>query len=259
MRVDKWTGHQGWLKVACLVVSVGLHIGLGAIGWHGFGDAPTDSGPIMVALADHPAAESAVAAAKPSGATRGHVSTAAVATTPPPTAAAMTSLPAKEPPTAAAFCAIPETTNVETVVTAAAEELLAAGAEAGGAPSAGGEDSGSGFAPGSAAGSPGGAGGGEGQVSGGLILATPRYASNPKPEYPRLARQNRWEGVVRLRAKISTRGEVESVVVESSSGHRVLDASALDGVRRWRFIPARHGDLQVSCEVCIPVVFKLER
>lgn len=93
----------------------------------------------------------------------------------------------------------------------------------------------------------------------GLILATPRYASNPKPDYPRLARQNRWEGVVQLRALISAAGEVETLFVENSSGHQLLDRSAVDGVRRWRFIPARRGDSQVSCEVRIPVAFRLDR
>jgi TonB family protein len=93
----------------------------------------------------------------------------------------------------------------------------------------------------------------------GLVLATPRYASNPKPEYPRLARQNRWEGVVQLRALISAAGEVETLAIENSSGYQLLDSSAIDGVRRWRFIPARRGEAQVACEVRIPVAFRLER
>ena len=92
-----------------------------------------------------------------------------------------------------------------------------------------------------------------------MILATPRYALNPSPEYPRLARQNRWEGVVNLRATISAGGKVEALVVEDSSGYQVLDASALGGVRRWQFIPARRGEQQVPCEVRIPVAFKLNR
>jgi protein TonB len=91
-----------------------------------------------------------------------------------------------------------------------------------------------------------------------VTAAVPRYASNPKPEYPRLARQNRWEGVVQLRAWITTSGEVEQVVVEQGSGHVVLDQAAVNGVRRWRFVPARHGDQLIACEVRIPIAFRLE-
>jgi len=264
MVLNRFMGNEGWLRAACLAISVGLHVGLGAIGWQGFGSASIDSGPIMVSLADRSAAEPAgTLATKPAAAPRGHVSAAPAATTPrrtpPPAATAIVSSPANEPPTVDTFCAIPETTVVETEMTTAAQGVLADGGEEGGGLSVGGESSGGGFAPGTATGNPGGAGGGEGEGTGGLILATPRYASNPKPEYPRLARQNRWEGVVHLLATISARGDVESVVVENSSGHQLLDASALGGVRRWRFIPARRGELQVPCEVRIPVAFKLER
>ena len=146
------------------------------------------------------------------------------------------SLSANEPPTATAFCAIPETTNVETVVAVAGLEGFAEDTGVVDSSSADGEGSGSGFVLGEEAGSSGGSGGGEGQSAAGLVMATPRYASNPRPDYPRLARQNRWEGVVHLRATISTRGEVESLVIENSSGHQVLDASALRGVRRNNFV-----------------------
>lgn len=98
--------------------------------------------------------------------------------------------------------------------------------------------------------------GGDGN-DGGLIKATPRYESNPLPPYPRLARQNRWEGTVRLRAKVTAGGKVEGVSLERSSGHAVLDRSALDGVQRWRFIPATRNGAPVACEVSIPVAFRL--
>jgi len=98
---------------------------------------------------------------------------------------------------------------------------------------------------------------GEGDGGGGLIKATPRYESNPLPNYPRLARQNHWEGTVRLRARVTAGGDVEGVSLERSSGHAVLDRSALDGVQRWRFIPATRGGVPVACEVSIPVAFKL--
>mgnify|MGYP001052739072 CR=1 FL=1 len=253
---------ESGLRAICLIISIGLHVGLGALGWQGFGATETDSGPIMVALADHPAAEQAAAAAtNPSASLRGQVKSAAKETPPrrgsTPVIASVASLQANEPPTAAAICAIPAATVVEPVTAVPAQVVPAPGGEPGGAVAADGEGTGSGLALVSAPGHSGGAG--EGHASGGVVLATPRYASNPKPEYPRLARQNRWEGTVHLRATISDRGEVEAVVVENSSGHQVLDASALGGVRRWSFVPARRGGIQVPCEVRIPVAFKLER
>lgn len=90
-----------------------------------------------------------------------------------------------------------------------------------------------------------------------LIQATPRYEFNPKPEYPGIARQNRWTGTVRVRARVTAGGAVDSVSLEQSSGHALLDRSALDSVRRWRFIPATRGGVPVACDVSIPVAFQL--
>jgi protein TonB len=154
-------------------------------------------------------------------------------------------------------CVLPETAVVG-ADPAAATPARAAGSGAGGegenaTPDAGPPGSGS------IAGNAGGAGAMPGDAAGRLTLAKPRYASNPKPEYPRLARQNRWEGVVYLRAAISDTGEVESVEVESSSGYQLLDRSAVGGVSRWRFVPARRGEREVPCEVRIPVAFQLDR
>ncbi len=93
---------------------------------------------------------------------------------------------------------------------------------------------------------------------GSLIKAIPRYESNPLPHYPRLARQNHWEGTVRLRAMVTAGGDVKELTLERSSGHALLDRSALDGVQHWRFIPATRGGVPVACEVSIPVAFRLQ-
>jgi protein TonB len=63
---------------------------------------------------------------------------------------------------------------------------------------------------------------------------------------------------VRLRARISPAGTVEEVGLEQSSGYPLLDRAALAGVRRWRFSPASRNGVPVSCEVSIPVAFRLE-
>lgn len=91
-----------------------------------------------------------------------------------------------------------------------------------------------------------------------VIEAVPNYRSNPLPEYPYLARQKHWEGVVWLRADVSAAGLVEDLVVEQSCGYRTLDRSAIRAVKRWRFTPATRAGLPISSQVRIPVRFKLE-
>lgn len=91
-----------------------------------------------------------------------------------------------------------------------------------------------------------------------LMEARPHYRSNPLPEYPYLARQKRWEGVVWLRVDVSAEGDVDSLVVEQSCGYRTLDRSALRAVQRWQFTPATRAGLPISSQVRIPVRFRLE-
>jgi protein TonB len=102
---------------------------------------------------------------------------------------------------------------------------------------------------------------GAGAVGGALerLEAIPNYRSNPLPEYPYLARQRRWQGVVWLLVEVSAAGRVDDLTVERSSGHRVLDRAAQRAVRRWRFSPATRLGLPVDSRVRVPVRFKLER
>jgi TonB family protein len=78
--------------------------------------------------------------------------------------------------------------------------------------------------------------------------AKPDYLSNPAPVYPRLARQQGWEGVVMLRVLVRADGTVEDIEVEASAGHQILDDAAVSAVRRWKFLPARLGRLALSSE-----------
>ncbi|PLX79932.1 MAG: hypothetical protein C0616_09790 [Desulfuromonas sp.] len=80
---------------------------------------------------------------------------------------------------------------------------------------------------------------------------------NPPPVYPDQARRRGWEGDVLLRLTITTAGVVEKVVVLKSSGHRLLDRSALRQVRRWRFRAAQQNGRPVTSEVDLPVKFRL--
>ncbi|MDD5275178.1 MAG: energy transducer TonB [Methylovulum sp.] len=84
------------------------------------------------------------------------------------------------------------------------------------------------------------------------------YLNNPKPDYPRMARQRHWEGRVVLRVYVTADGRCGELSVQRSSGHEVLDESALKAVRQWRFVPGKHGDATVASWVNVPIEFALE-
>jgi protein TonB len=83
------------------------------------------------------------------------------------------------------------------------------------------------------------------------------YLSNPKPEYPSIAKSRGWTGKVMLRVQVSPEGTATSIEVETSSGHEMLDESAIDAVKKWKFIPAKKGETAVASAVIVPIVFSL--
>jgi TonB family protein len=109
-----------------------------------------------------------------------------------------------------------------------------------------------------------GKGGGLGGFEGGRFRgsgsrgAPPRYVENPKPPYPLEAKNKAYEGKVLLQVEVLSNGRVGEIFVKESSGYDVLDQSALDTVKKWRFIPARKGGIAIPCWVNIPITFKLK-
>lgn len=83
------------------------------------------------------------------------------------------------------------------------------------------------------------------------------YAHNPKPDYPMIAKSRGWQGKVMLRVQVSAEGLSDSVVVERSSGHEMLDESALEAVKKWKFIPAKRGETPAASSVIVPIIFTL--
>ena len=84
------------------------------------------------------------------------------------------------------------------------------------------------------------------------------YLRNPPPVYPAEAKRNRQQGVALFRVVVSAAGQAESVTLIKSSGHRILDNSALEAVRKWKFHPATIGGVKVSSAVKVPVRFRLD-
>lgn len=91
----------------------------------------------------------------------------------------------------------------------------------------------------------------------GIRKAVPRYRENPPPRYPSLAKRRGYEGTVILDVLVTPAGRATDLKIEQSSGHSVLDASAMTAVQDWVFEPARLGDHPVAMRVSIPVMFSL--
>jgi protein TonB len=86
----------------------------------------------------------------------------------------------------------------------------------------------------------------------------PAYLRNPAPEYPRIARNRGWQGTVVLRVKVNAEGKPESLAVERSCGHDMLDESAMAAVKSWQFVPAMRGETPEASTVLVPIVFALQ-
>ncbi len=91
------------------------------------------------------------------------------------------------------------------------------------------------------------------RLSSGIVA--PRKTFNVDPVYPNIARTARVEGVVILEAVIDRLGRVESVRVLRSIP--LLDQSALDAVRQWRFTPTLLNGAPVSIVMVVTVNFAL--
>jgi periplasmic protein TonB len=83
------------------------------------------------------------------------------------------------------------------------------------------------------------------------------YLNNPKPPYPRMAVRQQIEGTVLLLVRVLPNGQPGDVRVEQSSGNKLLDDSALQTVKNWRFVPAQKEGVAISAEVRVPIVFSL--
>ncbi|MFH1080547.1 MAG: energy transducer TonB [Pseudomonadota bacterium] len=92
--------------------------------------------------------------------------------------------------------------------------------------------------------------------SGQMVL--PRYLNASRPAYPVIARMRGYEGMVLLAVEVLTDGHAGEVRIKKSSGYALLDQSALNAVRAWRFEPARKRNMPLAMTVDIPIRFSLK-
>jgi periplasmic protein TonB len=81
--------------------------------------------------------------------------------------------------------------------------------------------------------------------------------SNPHPPYPRQSRRMGEQGQVVVAVEIKNDGTVVQAHIKQSSGYKRLDASALETVMRWRFIPTTNSAQQQKSWINIPINFVL--
>lgn len=91
----------------------------------------------------------------------------------------------------------------------------------------------------------------------GAIRSKARLGDNPRPAYPRSAREAGWEGTVMLRVEVQENGTAGAVLVHKTCGHEVLDDAALSAAQKWKFAPAMDGAFPVRSVVYLPVQFDL--
>jgi protein TonB len=84
-----------------------------------------------------------------------------------------------------------------------------------------------------------------------------KHLNNPSPTYPEMARQRGIEGDVLLKVLVSSQGKALRVEIIKSSGSQMLDFSAQDTIKNWRFIPASLDNQAVEASVIVPISFKI--
>ncbi|MBW2668727.1 MAG: energy transducer TonB [Deltaproteobacteria bacterium] len=88
--------------------------------------------------------------------------------------------------------------------------------------------------------------------------ARPLYLTNPPPPYPQIARKRGFQGVVVLEVLVDQNGNAADLRVLSSSGHPILDRTAMAAVKHWTFDPGTRGGEKVKMWVRVPIRFQLK-
>ena len=91
-----------------------------------------------------------------------------------------------------------------------------------------------------------------------VVVRRADYLTPPSPPfYPPVARRLGLEGTAVVRARVEEPGIPAEVALWQSSGHDLLDRSALEAVRSWKFRPMRHNGTVTAAWVEIAVRFAL--
>jgi TonB family protein len=97
----------------------------------------------------------------------------------------------------------------------------------------------------------------EAGYSSAFVTASPLYRENIPPVYPAMARLRGYEGVVLVNAEILPDGRVGNTAISKSSGYTILDQSAMEAVKLWKFEPAKKAGKPFAIRVKLPIKFVL--
>jgi TonB family protein len=89
------------------------------------------------------------------------------------------------------------------------------------------------------------------------VIAYPLYRENIPPSYPEIARVHGYEGIVFVFAEILPDGRVGNMKIRKSSGYAILDQSAIEAVKPWKFEPAKKSGNPFTVWVELPIKFIL--
>ena len=97
----------------------------------------------------------------------------------------------------------------------------------------------------------------QGKVDYGWLAGAIRARVEQLKHYPHIARANRWEGRVVLRAVIGEDGQLVDLKIAESSGHSILDEAALEVLKKTAplTLPQPLGRPQVVVQV--PISYRL--
>ena len=62
-----------------------------------------------------------------------------------------------------------------------------------------------------------------------------------------------------MKVLVSREGNPLKIDVNKTSGYNILDKTAVEAVKKWRFVPARQGDTPFEEWVQVPVSFHLNK
>jgi TonB family protein len=89
------------------------------------------------------------------------------------------------------------------------------------------------------------------------VIAYPLYRENAPPAYPEIARVRGYEGIVLVSAEVLPDGRVGNMKISKSSGYAILDQSAIEAVKPWKFEPAKKAGNPFTVWVELPIKFVL--
>lgn len=84
------------------------------------------------------------------------------------------------------------------------------------------------------------------------------YLQNPQPPYPPMSKRLGEQGQVILRVLIGADGTAKDAQVSKSSGYDRLDRTALETVRKWRYVPGKRNGVPEDMWFNVPINFVLE-